>query len=214
MEPPALLTVLDEMTVYALLSTVMVPVFIGTILYSRLPNYGRGVVLYFYLAMVTEIFAYVQAVTNGNNIIVYYYFVSFSALVLGGIYSKYLRRTFIYQFLIVPIVAMVEAAYMGTDKFNSYSFTVLNIIVLVVALYTFYKMLIHDVDTSMFYFNSVLIFYTVSSTVVFFTANYLQENNLAMMTQLFGIHAYINAFTNLAFGASIWTLYKSWSTVP
>lgn len=212
--PPILshIRIMDFSKLLLLLSTILVPVLIGTMVFKRLPIYARYIVLFFYANLFSDATSLILSKVYGNNMIVYYFFVSIAAVFLGVSYSKFLSRSFTGLFLIVPASAILEGVLTGTDHFNSYSFTIFNALLIFICLLTFYKMTLLEAGTEIFYFNGILFFYALSSTLFFFSARYLQQNDVTLMTNLFNIHSYINSITNLLFGYSIWTLFKSYSS--
>jgi hypothetical protein len=195
--------------VIVLLSTIIVPVVTGTLVFNRLPLFGKYIVLFFYANLLSDAVSLILGKLYGNNMIVYYFFASVAAILIGLIYGQIVHKKVLYVFSMVPAIALFEAFISGTNNFNSYSFTIFNILCLQVTLFTFYKMAIGELQSGIFLFNGILLFYAISSTVFFFTARYLQQADVQLMMKLFGIHSYINSVTNLAFALSVWTLLKS-----
>jgi hypothetical protein len=193
-------------------ATIIVPTLLGTVMVNRLPAYGKIIVVFFYLNLLSEIISIALAKAYGNNMIVFYFFASLVAITIGVLYSKVLKSEAWVPFLIVPVTSVVEWFTYGGTQFNSYSFTLLNLLMIGITLVTFYKLINGRIDSSIFVFNGILLFSAFSSTIFFFTARYLQSNDLNLMMRLFDIHSWINSITNLAFAISLWTLSKSFSS--
>jgi hypothetical protein len=96
--------------------------------------------------------------------------------------------------------------------FNSFSFTILNILIFGVVLISYGKMVFGEIKEDIFYFNGALMFGALTSTLCYFTAIFLQKANMELMQMMFGVHNWTNMVTNLAFGYSIWKLSRSYST--
>jgi len=195
-----------------LLSTIIVPVVTGTMIFNKLPLFGKYIVAFFYANLLSDAVSLVLGKLYGNNMIVYYFFASGASILIGLVYRQILQKNTFYLFLMVPVIAVIEAFISGTGNFNSYSFTAFNLLCLHATLIAFYKIAIGELRSGIFVFNGILFFYAISSTVFFFTAKYLQQTDVQLMMKLFGVHSYINSVTNLAFAFSVWTLYKSYSS--
>lgn len=143
------------------------------------------------------------------NMIVFYFYISFAALLTAAAYYELLRTRAMMAFFSVPVVAVLEWVIAGGDTFNNFSYTLLNFLTIWVTLTAFLKMADQTISVASFYLNSTLLFYSLSSTIVFFSARFLAGHDLLMT--MFGIHAWINFATNLAFGVSIWRLSRSYS---
>jgi len=198
--------------IYILLSTIIVPVLIGTFRFSLLPKYARLMMYYFYLCLITEIVSFAFAKMYGNNMVVHHFYIAIAAIILSQAYEELLDSVFPRILLIVPVIVAVEVALYGTSTFNSLSSTIFNSCMILTCLYAFYRMMIGSLSLPLVLINGVFMFYSLSSGFFFFTAKALQENDIDQMMVLFGIHAYINAITNIAYGICLWMLIKSFSS--
>lgn len=206
--------VLREMTSFQLSLFNIVPVIIGTMFFRKFPPYARFFVFFFCLSMIVDFGSYVVGtIYHQNNMPGIYLFVIIAGPLLGYAYSKLLSKVDVFHLsFMVPVLAIAEGLMSGFYTFSSYSFVVLNLMITILALYTFSKMVVDGADPAVYWLNGTLFFYAVSSSVVFFSAKYLQDADVDLMQELFSIHSYINATTNLFFGYSLWTLSKSYSS--
>ncbi|MGC3945288.1 MAG: hypothetical protein QM762_12380 [Chryseolinea sp.] len=199
---------------FTLSMTIIVPVVIGTIYWRKMPSYARLFVCFLYLSFVVEVGALILAIVFKNNMPAYYFFVMAGAPLIGYAYARLLGKRDVFKLsFLVPLIAIGEGLILGFDYFNSYSLTVFNALIIIATLYTFSRIVIGETDEQVFWLNGALFFYAVSSSVVFFSAKYLQSHDMALMQKLFSVHSYINASINLCFGISLWILSRSYSSV-
>lgn len=201
-----------KMTLTQILSaSVLFPALIGSIYFRSLPGHGKMFVWFIYATLISEILSIILAKLFGNNMIVFYFYSSSIALTLGIAYSKILDRKLLI-FYLVPATAIVESFIAGYTTFNSYSFTVLNVLLAGTVLMAFQKMILEDIAKETFYFNSVVLFAAMSNLFFYFTAAFLQHTDVDLMRTIFAIHNWVNMVTNLAFGYSLWILSRSYSS--
>lgn len=189
----------------------MVPALIGAANYYSLPSYGKMFVWFMWMAALTEVVSIAVRELFGNNMIVYYFYSSAAALCLGIAYSKIIGKN-LKIFYLVPVAAAIESIASGYQMFNSYSFTILNLLIIGAVLVSYHKMIFAEISDDIFFFNGVLIFGAMSELIFFFTAVFLQKHDIELMSSMFWIHAWTNMVTNLAFGYSLWKLSKSYTS--
>lgn len=193
------------------------PVIIGTTFLNRLPVYAVLFVLYFYLELTTEFIATCVAklTESGNNLIVYYIHVPLSAMVLSFAYGQFLgKRVIIYSISgLIASIAVLEAFFLGTETFNSWSYTAYTVSVALVALYAAYKMAVGEADPAFNLFNVGMLCYMMCAMVVFFSGRYLQSADVKLMAKLFEVHHIVNSVINIYFGYVLWKLQRSYSLV-
>lgn len=200
------------MTIVQILSaSIMIPAFIGAANYYSLPSYGRMFVWFMWIGVLTEVVSIAVKEVVGNNMIVYYLYCAATALFLGIAYSKIIGKN-LKIFYLVPVVAVIESVLSGYQMFNSYSFTILNLLIIGAVLTSYHKMIFGEIGDDIFFFNGVLIFGAMSELIFFFTAVFLQKYDMSLMRLMFGVHCWTNMVTNLAFGYSLWKLSKSYSS--
>lgn len=198
---------------YVLTFSSIIPVIVGLAVFSRLSITGRYVVLIMLVNFFTEVASILYAKFYGNNMVVYYLYVSFLSVSLWLYFKRSIEhKIWGMLFLIVPLLAFLEGMINGFHQFNSISFTTLNFITIGFCLALYLRMISTKVDRSLFYFNGVMLCYAMSATFFFFIARYLQSDDLTLMKAAFDIHSWINFVTNLAYALSIWTLTMSYST--
>jgi hypothetical protein len=197
-------------TVQLLSASVLVPAFIGTIYFLFLPEYGKMFVWFIYATLISEIVSIAFAALFGNNMVVFYFYSSAVALCIGVAYSKILKRN-LKIFYLVPIVAIAESFVSGYTMFNSFSFTVLNLLIIGVVLITYFKMMALEISDDIFYFNGALMFGAMTNLICYFCAVFAQKQDMDLMRMMFGVHNWTNMVTNLVYGYSLWKLSKSYS---
>ena len=193
-------------------ASVLVPAFIGTIYFLFLPEYGRMMVWFIYATLISEIASHIIRYAFGNNLIVFYFYSSAVALCLGVAYSKILKRN-LKIFYLVPIVAIIESFVSGYTMFNSFSFTVLNLLIISVVLVSYLKMMELEISDDIFFFNGALMFSAMTNLICYFCAVFAQKQDMDLMRMMFGVHNWTNMVTNLAYGYSLWKLSRSYSGV-
>lgn len=191
-------------------ASVLIPGFIGTIYFLLLPEYGKMMVWFIYVTIVSEIASHIFRYAFGNNLVVFYFYSCAVALCIGLAYSKVLNRN-LKIFYLVPIVAIVESFVSGYTMFNSFSFTILNLMIIGTVLVSYYKMIDGEVKDDIFYFNGALMFGAMTNLICYFCAVFAQKHDMDAMRMMFGIHAWTNMVTNLAYAYSLWKLSKLYS---
>jgi hypothetical protein len=194
---------------HILAASVLIPAMIGTYYFRSLPLYGKYLVAFIYATLASEVFSVLFAKLYGNNMIVFYFYSCAVALCIGVAYSKLLKRR-LTVFYLVPVVAIIESFVSGPTMFNSISFTILNVLLIITSLMCYTKIMLVEIGTDVFCFNGVLLFAALSNILFYFTAFFLQRQDLQLMGSIFGVHSWINMVTNLAYGYSLWILSKSY----
>lgn len=194
--------------VQLLSASVLIPAFIGTVHFLSLPDHGKMFVWFIYATLISEIVSIILAYAVGNNMIVFYFYSSAVALCIGVAYSKIMDRN-LKIFYLVPIAAIVESIFSGYRTFNSFSFTILNILTIIIVLISYYYMIEGKVKEDVYYFNAALMFGAMTNILCYFTAFFLQKYDVGLMKSLFGFHNWTNMVTNLGYAYSLWILSKS-----
>jgi hypothetical protein len=193
--------------VHILSATAVVPAIVGTMYFRILPKYGKLIVCFLYSSLLSEAISITMALLVGNNLIVFYFYSCIAALCLGMAYSIIFGKR-LYYFVLVPLIAIVESFTLGVKTFNSFSFTALNLIILITTVVACSKMIYSRLGRNVFWFNGILFFSAASNFIFYLNAVFLQWNDMHLMQSMFWIHGWINAVTNFAFAYSIWKLSR------
>lgn len=196
---------------HILAASIFIPAIIGSYYFRILPVYGKLIMGFIYATVASEVVSVLFAKLFGNNMIVFYFYSCAVALFIGVAYSKILSKRLIF-FYLVPIAAIIESFVSGPSIFNSVSFTILNILIIVTTLMYYSKMMFNEISNDIFCFNGVLLFAALSNILFYFTAVFVQRYDLELMSSMFGTHSWINMVTNFAYAYSLWILSRSYTS--
>lgn len=191
--------------IIALSLTVAIPAVVGAINYKKIPYPNRLVTWIFVISTVVEIIGTAMLTKGIHNTWLYLIYAMIESWVLLFVYQHWIEKKWIFPYvpLVVSIVAICEMTVSGGES-GSVTITLTGIAVIfgsMMVVYNVYK----GFELELFSYVMVVIYLFYYTTNLNYFA--IVSSNAGDALYFIGtIHAYVNAFCNIAFGFCLWKL--------
>ncbi|MFK8105333.1 MAG: hypothetical protein AB8G15_22665 [Saprospiraceae bacterium] len=192
----------------------LLPALVALLNWKNLNHAQRLLSNLVFVAVLTELFAYLLARMEVNNLFISHIFTIVEYLLLSLIYRKALSSVIPTKvFNLTMLLFLLYATFNGIwveslTKFNGLSRAVSSLIILFYALAYFYKLLkevkIKRLETEALFWLSVgLLLYFSANFFIFIFSNYIQPSVKLSFT-FWGIHAILNITRYIFYTIALW----------
>lgn len=195
-------------------SSTLLPALLALLLFKKQNAPLKYLSYLLWVATLVEIAAYFLAQNQIPNLPLLHVYVIIEFALLGWMYQLYLYR--FYPKYLIPVIIVVftflsilnSIFVQKIQTFNTYARALENLLLIVFALSFFYKLLkelkVKYLEKKpIFWINTGILIYFSGSLFIFIFSNFLVKR-LALNTQMWIIHAFLNIVHNIFYAIGLW----------
>lgn len=194
--------------------TVAIPFFVALFRRRKLDAPDRTLWLLMSISAITEIIIEILRSYDINNMYVTHVYTILEFVLISLFFARAIKPSkLIYAILAVALVFLYISGYElfhdPEDTSDEISTTTEAIVFIIYSLSTFYYMLQHPGQSSvfsipLFWFNTGILLYFSGNLFIFLFSNYLQAHSQQVYSELWGIHSVLNIVFYILISIGFW----------
>jgi hypothetical protein len=187
--------------------TVIIPTIVGMTLYRRIDKAFKPIVWLCVVWTAAEVYSYMLRINGSQNAHISYILTAIEIYLFSRFYDQACTLVPRYIFKLIGISGFFIVAfdfYFFRTGINTFSLTVEYILLISYIVYLFYENVMENTSRQYYFFNIVVLFYTLSSFPYFFTWEWLHSNNIPLLMIFGNIHAIVHTFCYFVIAFILW----------